>query len=102
VVYFPKPFEGQELDALLPQWLGIPADSKVEAEELPYFFRHYTTTDIGFVDKETARRFRELQEYLLENLQNVQVYRVGDRKIKAFILGKNRNGRYCGAEDNRD
>ena len=60
VMYFPKPPEGQDLPALLPQWLGMPADTKVELEDLSHFFRYHITTDLGFVDEEPARRFREL------------------------------------------
>jgi hypothetical protein len=96
VVYYPKPPEGQDLPSLLPQWLGAPADSKVETEDLPYFFRHHTTTDLGFVDEEKARRFRELQAYLEENLREVKAYRVGERKITALILGRTSAGDIAG------
>jgi hypothetical protein len=48
----------KDLIPLVPQWLGVPADSKVEVEELPYFFRNHTKEDSE--DEETARRFREL------------------------------------------
>ena len=73
--------------SLLPQWLGVPGDVQIEVEELPHFFRHHITTDLGFADGETARRFRELQAYLEESLQDVKVHRVGERRITALILG---------------
>lgn len=46
VKYYPKPPEGQDLPSLLPQWLGVPGDVKVEEEDLPYFLRHHTTLDL--------------------------------------------------------
>jgi hypothetical protein len=94
VMYYPMAPEGQELPSLIPQWLGVPTDSKVEVEELPYFFRNHTKEESE--DEETARRFRELQTYLEENLQDVKVYRVGERKITVLILGKTATGDVAG------
>jgi hypothetical protein len=38
--------------------------------------------------KAIAQRFRELQTYLQQNLQDLKVYRIGHREIQVFILGK--------------
>jgi histidine triad (HIT) family protein len=96
LVYYPQPPETQDLASLLPQWLGLGVESKVMVEELSYFFQHHTSTDLDFVDEEKAQQFRELQTFLEENLPEVQVYRVGIRRITAFILGRTAGGDVVG------
>jgi hypothetical protein len=74
--------------------LAVSEGAKIE--DLPYFFHHHTTTDSGFVDEKTAQRFRELQTDIENDLQVVKVYRMGDRKITACILGKTSAGDIVG------
>lgn len=78
------------------QWLGLPDGPKVEVEELPHFFRHHTDAESGYVDKETAQRFQDLQTFLQQSLRDVKVYRVGERRITALIVGKTDSGEIAG------
>jgi hypothetical protein len=72
------------------QLVGQPPEAKVEVVELPYFFRNMTadTPEADEFAKDIAQRFRELQTYLQQNLQDLKVYRIGHREIQVFILGK--------------
>jgi hypothetical protein len=44
----------------------------------------------------TAQRFQNLQKVLKEVLADIQVYRIGEIQIDAFIVGKLKDGTYAG------
>lgn len=98
VVFFPQVQDSSLLPATFAQLPEIAEDAAVEVVELPYFFRNMTTADpdAGEEEEHTARRFRELQDLLEQRLEEVKVYRVGKRRIQAFILGKTAAGDYAG------
>ncbi|MDB5263329.1 MAG: Nuclease inhibitor-like protein [Adhaeribacter sp.] len=71
--------------------VGQSPTAKIETVALPYFFRNMTA-EVPDADEDYTKnitfRFRELQEYLLKNLPEVKVYRIGHREIQVYILGK--------------
>ena len=77
---------------------GKPSDSKIETVDLPYFFRNHTTDQAEADEdmKAMAQRFRELQTFLENHLQDLKVYRIGQVEIEALILGKLNETQYAG------
>jgi glucose dehydrogenase len=47
-------------------------------------------------ERETVQRFRQLVSILKQNLSQLQVYRVGDRSIDAYIVGVTPDGDWAG------
>src|SRR5690606_15826081 len=80
-------FEAGKLKKLTPadlkKALELPEETKVEKQDLPYFFRNQTRDLPGAnqEDKATAERFRELQQILSQELENVTVFRVGEVQV---------------------
>jgi hypothetical protein len=68
------------------------SDGKVEKVSLQYFFRNMVKLD----DHEIANRFMNLQQFLLEKLNHVEVYRVGKVQVKVFIVGQLPDGNFAG------
>lgn len=100
VVSFPGLQGNAPTGAQLALWAGkSEAEAeKVETVALPYFLRNMTKEAAGLVegDKDAVNRFHELQHFLLQQLQEVKVYRVGHRRITAFILGRTPAGAVVG------
>lgn len=71
---------------------------RVEQQSLEYFFRNAIKEypDANEPQKQTARRFKALQELLKSELKGVQVYRIGEIQIDAFIIGQLKDGTYGG------
>ncbi|WP_347159405.1 nuclease A inhibitor family protein [Pontibacter chitinilyticus] len=94
VVCFPD-FQGDEpTEANLTLWAGKALDEPIETTELPHFLQHLTT---AAEDQEpNASRFQQLQQLLELRLQDVKVYRIGRRRITAFILGRTATGTLAG------
>lgn len=90
VVSFLPP-AGQSL-ATADVWLlaGQPAGAFIETVSLADFFRNRTRVSPQ-ADAETARvgqGLRQLQAFLEQHLQGLQVYRIGRRQVTALILGQ--------------
>lgn len=49
-------------------------------------------------DAELAQRFRRLERILQRRLTDARVYRIGDRSIDVWILGRARDGRLVGVQ----
>ncbi|MEG3899207.1 MULTISPECIES: nuclease A inhibitor family protein [unclassified Microcoleus] len=47
-------------------------------------------------EREIVKRFQNLVNTLKQNLSQLQVYRVGDRSIDAYIVGVAQNGDWAG------
>ena len=77
--------ESKLLDAL-----NLTAGTKVEKQELTYFFRNMTRDLPEYTAEEKARviKFQELLNLLQQELKEAAVYRLGERQIDAYILGK--------------
>jgi hypothetical protein len=89
-VSFPYP-EGQSyVTADILQLAGQPPGTPMETVSLADFFRS-RTHPAPAADAETVRMAKglgQLQAFLEQQLQGVQVYRIGRRKIAALILGQ--------------
>ncbi|TAE34136.1 MAG: nuclease [Candidatus Kapaibacterium sp.] len=73
-------------------------DTPVDGLELADFFAPVIHEEEWMDDseRETAKRFRELQETLEKLLANISVYRVGEVNIDVYIVGKTDDGYYAG------
>ncbi len=88
---------GELSDQQLRQVLGEPADAKVEKVELIPFLRNHTSDDGVLNDVALANRYKALQMYLKQELDGVQVYRIGSGpKVHAYALGRDVAGRLAG------
>jgi histidine triad (HIT) family protein len=87
---------GDLTDAQLLQVLGEPANSKVEKVELTLFLRNQTV-DTSKAGVESSSRYKALQVYLKQELDGVQVYRIGTGpQVHAYALGRDAAGRLAG------
>jgi histidine triad (HIT) family protein len=87
---------GDLTDAQLLQVLGEPADAKVEKVELTLFLRGQTA-DTSKAGVAAANRYKALQVYLKQELDGVQVYRIGTGpQVHAYALGRDAAGRLAG------
>lgn len=76
---------------------GMPAQYPMEVEELDYFFRNQTRAAEETPEElKRAERFQQLQAKLKELLPDVKVYRIGENRITAFILGTTQEGEIAG------
>jgi hypothetical protein len=77
---------------------GKGENSLIEKQELEYFFRIMTKVYPNSTPEQlkTAQRFQNLQKVLKEVLADIQVYRIGEIQIDAFIVGKLKDGTYAG------
>ncbi|AII54176.1 nuclease A inhibitor family protein [Hymenobacter sp. APR13] len=88
---------GPLTDAALLQAVGAEAGTKVEAQELTLFLRNHTADDGVLGDPAQANRFKALQMYLKQELQDVKVYRVGTGpQVQAYALGRTASGKLAG------
>ncbi len=88
---------GDLRDQQLLQVLGEPAGAKVEKVELIPFLSNHTNDEGMTGSLALANRFKALQMYLKQELDGVQVYRVGTGpKVHAYALGRDVAGRLAG------
>jgi len=88
---------GDLSDQQLLQVLGEPAGAKVEKVELIPFLSNHTNDEGMTGSLALANRFKALQMYLKQELDGVQVYRVGTGpKVHAYALGRDVAGRLAG------
>ena len=88
---------GPLTDAAVLKAVGAEAGSKVEAQELTLFLRNHTADDGVLGDPAQANRFKALQMYLKQELQDVKVYRVGTSpQVQAYALGRTESGQLAG------
>jgi hypothetical protein len=75
-----------------------PQDTPVEVVDLDTFFGVATTEQEwhGSEEREMVKRFQNLVEILKQHLGDLRVYRVGQRNIDAYIVGKTLTGDYAG------
>ncbi|WP_400191213.1 nuclease A inhibitor family protein [Hymenobacter sp. B81] len=96
VVSYPAP-AGNFTNGALLKLLGQPADTAVETQELTYFLRNHTADDGVLGNPELANRFKALQMYLKQELEDTKVYRVGQGpELQAYVLGKTSAGNLVG------
>ena len=88
---------GDLADAQLLQTLGEDAKAKVEKVELTVFLRNHTADQGKTGDVNLANRYKALQLYMKQELDGVQVYRVGTGpQVHVYALGRDVAGRLAG------
>ncbi len=88
---------GDLSNAALLKLLGEPADAKVETVELTHFLRNHTADDGVLDDVALSNRYKALQMFLKQDLDGVQVYRVGTGpQTHAYALGRTMDGTLAG------
>ena len=88
---------GELSNAALLKLLGEPADAKVETVELTHFLRNHTADDGVLADVTLSNRFKALQMFMKQDMDGVQVYRVGaGSQIHAYALGRTMDGTLAG------
>jgi histidine triad (HIT) family protein len=88
---------GELSHAALLKLLGEPADAKVETVELTQFLRNHTADDGVLNDVALANRYKALQMFMKQDMDGVQVYRVGKGpQIHAYALGRMMDGTLAG------
>jgi histidine triad (HIT) family protein len=88
---------GELSNAALLKLLGEPADAKVETLELTQFLRNHTADDGVLDDVALSNRYKALQMFMKQEMDGVQVYRVGTGpEIHAYALGRTLDGVLAG------
>jgi histidine triad (HIT) family protein len=89
--------DGKFTNASLLKLLGQPADTPVETLELTVFLRNHTADNGVLGNVELANRFKALQMFMKQELQETKVYRVGKGpQVQAFALGQTEDGKLAG------
>ncbi|HKP72895.1 MAG TPA: nuclease A inhibitor family protein [Pyrinomonadaceae bacterium] len=89
-------------DRLSPEHLrreaGRDADSPVEEISAEEFFRPAAGEQDwkNGAELAAARKYQRLHRLLAENLADVKVYRVGERKINVYVIGLTKEGNLMG------
>jgi len=80
------------------QLTNHPPDTPVELRTVDEFFAHATAEEDWHDqdERETAKRFQNLVNFLKQNLSQLQVYRVGSVSIDAYIVGVTQSGDWTG------
>lgn len=87
------PFTGEQAASVsageLQRQLG--RNAPVEERDFEDFFRRLTEMQEWFGDEETAtaNKFFELKEFLLKNLKDLKVFKVGNIEVDIYIVGLN-------------
>ena len=73
-------------------------DTPVQVEGIDDFFKVATTPEDWYEEEEksTVKRFQTLVHTLKENLNNLQVYRLGNKEVDAYIVGQTPTGNLAG------
>ena len=88
---------GEVPNAVLLKLLGEPVGAKVETVELTQFLRNHTADDGVLGDVALANRYKALQMFMKQDMDGVQVYRVGaGPQIHAYALGRTIDGILAG------
>ncbi len=96
--FYDEELAGEELNETnVLRMAGMPAQYPIEVVELEHFLRNQTRALEENPEAEArAKKFQELQAKLKELLHDVKVYRVGETRITAYILGTTDAGEIAG------
>lgn len=83
---------------LLRRYAGQPPDASVTMESMDDFFRAATTAheQQSAADRQVTEKYRALVKALNANLLDVCVYRVGERNMPVYVVGRAPSGRWLG------
>ena len=88
---------GELSNIALLKLLGEPAGAKVETGELTQFLRNHTADDGVLNDVALSNRYKALQMFMKQDMNDVQVYRVGaGPQVHAYALGRMMDGTLAG------
>jgi hypothetical protein len=85
-------------DELLPErvreFLGAPADAKIELVSVQSFFRNATTEEDWHNAEEaaTVQKFKTLVKTIKKTLRKPRVFCIGESTVECYILGEVANG----------
>ena len=84
--------------AKLLQLMNHPPDAPVEVVSVDEFFAHATQEEDWHdeEEREMVQRFQNLVSVLKQNLLQLQVFRVGNTNIDAYIVGVTPSGDWAG------
>ena len=73
-------------------------DALVETESLERFMGFAATEQEWHTptDRATAQKYQRLLKLLKENLEDLKVYRIGERYIAVYIVGRTASGNWLG------
>lgn len=84
-------------DAALLKLTGQPADAKVETVDLLHFLRNHTADDGILENPALANRYKALQMFMKQELEETKVYRIGTGpQVPAYALGRTSTGQLAG------
>lgn len=99
------PFEivcWKNLPEVTPQFLrhitNHSEDAPVETETLERFMVFPATEQEWHTptDRATAQKYQRLLKLLKDNLDDLKVYRIGDRNIAVYLIGRSASGNFVG------
>ena len=95
VVSYPAPAEVNKASVL--RLAGLPPDTPYEEQDLLYFLRNHTADDGVLQDLALANRYKALQMFMKQELDDTVVYRLGSSpQIQAYALGQTAGGELAG------
>ncbi len=77
-----------------------PADSKVQIPDFESFFadiiveRKWHSTE----EKDLVRKYQNLIKVLKDNLKQLKIFKIGESKLKVYVVGKANDGSWMGLE----
>ena len=73
-------------------------DAPVKVVDMENFFQRATDEKDWYDDeeKETAKKYQALVDTLKQNLDNIQVYKIGEVEIDVYIVGQLKSGDWVG------
>lgn len=75
---------------------GIKQNESLEETSLSFLYKNINTLQGNqhLSEIENTKKYHELLNYLVENLNNIKIYRIGEALVHVFILGALENGKY--------
>jgi hypothetical protein len=90
----PEPFDV----LLLKKYLGLTPKDAIMQRKWEDFFEPVTKVKEWYGDDEKARveKFVKLRELIVSNLEHLQYFRSGQTEIEAYLIGKDKEGKWKG------
>jgi len=96
------PFAGGKVKKLtrekFAEEIGVTDHSKIEERDFDSFFKRLVEIKdwFGEEEKKMAKRFSELRDFLIQNLSDLRVFRIGRIEIDIYVVGIDRAGKIVG------
>ena len=78
--------------------VGAASDAPISEQSVDEFFHAALSAraDQPIEAQRTARQYQALVQFLKENLQDLKVYRIGERAIHIYLIGRTAAGDFVG------